>query len=293
MSYVERRTIAELCALYGLEPGIRDVFVEGASDAAVLRWYLRHRTSRAVSVIEVDAIDVPGSVVEAHSLDGGNRGRVLALANELDRQLSGSARSCPTLVHDADSDRLLGSLPAVEMLIPTDFTCLEMYLFNEATVDKFMSLVVLGCDVPASHVLGTLEGALVPLWVIKAANHMLRLSMSWVSFEACCNLIGTSIEFDEDEFVGRYLMSNGRLGERSRLSQGIRDVRSRLRDDRRHQIDGHHFLVLARWFFLKIAKNKKALVSLEVFERAFFGCLEVDMLARQPLFQQIVTRVSG
>lgn len=292
MAYAARRTIPELGALYDLEPEIRDVFVEGADDAAVLEWYLRHRSDRPVSVMEIGAIDVPSVLVEAYKLDVGNRGRLIALAEELDSQLCRCSRSCPTLVYDADSDRLFGSPSSVEMLIPTDFACLEMYLFNKPTVDKMISLVLKGRGVSADRALNALASVLVRLWIIKTANHMLGFSMSWMSFDGCCKLSGTSIAFDESTFIERYLMKNGRLKERDRFSGQMSKIEARLQADPRHQMNGHHFFILARSYFRHFAKEREVLVLKGAFERAFFGCLELGALDGHPLFQRLLGRVA-
>lgn len=293
MPYVARRSIRELAALYELEPGIRDVFVEGSDDASVIGWYLRHRCTCDVCVVEIGAIDVPSSLIEACNVDVGNRGRVLALAEELNKQLRGDARKCPTLVCDADSDRVFGWNRAVEMLLATDFACLEMYLFNRATLDKMISLVMMGCDVSADQALKSLGRVLVRLWVIKTANHRLGLSMSWISFERCCQLSGTAIEFNESEFVKRYLTANSRHKEQDTFSREMREIESHLQDDPRHQMNGHHFFVLARWFFRHFAKEKKVLANDKAFERACFACLELDALDTQSLFQQLVNRIAA
>lgn len=293
MPYVARRTIAELSVLYDLEPEIRDVFVEGSDDVAVLKWYLRHRSNCAFSVLEIGAIDIPSSVIEAHNLDRGNRDCVLALAAELSGQLKGHSRNCPTLVYDADLDRLFESHRSVEMLIPTDFACLEMYLFNEATVDKMMSLVLRGCEVSVDQALNTLTSVLVRLWIIKAANHMLGLSMSWISFNRCCEISGASIVFDENEFINRYLTNSSRSAERGRFTTQMGKIESNLQDDPRHQIDGHHFFILARWYFRHFARDKSVLRGEDAFGRAFFGCLELEALDQQPLFQQLLARIAA
>lgn len=291
MPYVARRTILELCTLYELEPEVRDVFVEGSCDAALLAWYLRHRSGHAVSVMEVDAVDVPRSLVDAHGCDEGNRGRVLALAGELDKNLVGSPRRCPTLVYDADGDHLFARVRRLDILLPTDFACLEMYLFNEATFDKMMSLVLMGCGVSAQHALKTLSTVLLRLWAIKATNHLLGLSMSWIGFDACCELSGESIQFNESEFIKRYLMNNSCLAEKDAFVTKMREVEAHFQDDARYQMNGHHFFSLSRWYFRHFAKEREVCSSEGAFERAFFGCLELEVLDQHPLFQQVAKRV--
>lgn len=292
MQYVEHRTIAELCTLYELEPSVREVFVEGSCDAALIKWFLRHRSPRAVSVKEIDAIDVPETVLAAHNCDIGSRGHVLALAAELDSALEGTARKCATLIYDADWDRLFENVQNLDILLSTDFACIEMYLFNEATVGKMMSLVLMGCDVSAQQALLEFAKVLVRLCVIKAANHLLGFSMSWIAFDRCCSLSGTSIQFDEAEFIKRYLMNNSHLSDEGDFVDKMGEVEIHLQEDSRHQMNGHHFLTLSRWYFRHFANERSVCVGDKAFERAFFGCLELDLLDQQPLFQQLKRRLA-
>ena len=52
----ERRTIAELVARYELEPTLRDVYVEGRFDSAVLTWLFRERGCVDAVVYEIDPL---------------------------------------------------------------------------------------------------------------------------------------------------------------------------------------------------------------------------------------------
>ena len=53
-----RRTIPELVAKYRLNPGVREVYVEGEFDRRVIRWYLNSKQLRDVAVIRVEVVDV-------------------------------------------------------------------------------------------------------------------------------------------------------------------------------------------------------------------------------------------
>jgi len=293
MPIVAFRTIDELVALYELEPDIRDLFVEGADDRAVFRWYLSHRCASVVSVQEIDGIEIPASILDRYGVDVGSRGRLLALAEELNVVLRGPARDCVTLVFDSDFDRLQGSARHNEMLLATDYSCLEMYLFNEESLEKMLSLV-LHCDLHAKRVLESLGRVLVRLTLIKAANHLLGWGMEWMPFEGQCAVVGDSIEFDEGEFIRRYLIKNHQWDRRVEFDERVQQLEFTIEGDSRHYMNGHHFMDLARWFLRPfLHKAKKPLADKPAFERAFFGCLELQKLDADPLFQKLIRRLSA
>lgn len=292
MPNVIRRTIAELGTLYTWEPQIRDVVVEGADDRAILKWYLDNRCDTAVTVLEINSIDVPNTLVAKYCFGNGNRGRVLTLACELATLLDDRSRYSCTIIYDRDRDTLPPTPAMPNNTICTDFSCIEMYLFNSTTIGKFISIVLMTPELDADHTLKTLATVLVRLWVIKAANHLLRFGMTWVSFENICQLDGSNIRFDEAEFIQRYLMRNARLDDADVFRAKVDDIGDSLADDPRYSIDGHHFYDLARWYFRQLANNVNALRDQRGFERAISGCVELDCLDQFSLFQQLRNRVT-
>ena len=292
MAHVVRRTISELGALYSLEPTLRDVFVEGADDCAFIKWYLKNRVKRLVSVVEIETIDVPASVVERYELDNGNRGRLLALSFEVSALLDPESRNCFTAVYDQDRDSIAGGTNAPDNALPTDFSCLEMYFFNTHTVGKFVALVLMNPDLTPTQAINALAPVLVRLWVIKAANHLLQYRMTWVSFRNLCSIDGNTIRFNETEFVRRYLMANGRLAHTEPFLAKIEEIDLMLSSDPRYHVDGHHFYVLAQWYFRHHASEDAAVRNQRAFERALTGCVELRTLDDSKLFQDILSRVA-
>lgn len=293
MTPVERRTIEELAALYELEPEVRDVFVEGAADRAVVEWYLGNRASRQVSVVEIDDVDVPSDLVAEYGLEVGNRGRVVALAYEMESRLRGKAILGPTLLADADSDRVSQVEHACSVLVLTDFACLEMYLFNKRTIDKLLFLFTMGCRYSIDHVLRELERVLQRLFVIRLSNQTLRLSMKWISFGGVCRTNGCSIAFDEAEFIRRYLNRNAQISQLQRFHAEVANNTRRLTADPRHQMNGHDFLALLRWFVRPFVREQNPVRYQVPFERAVFACVELRDLDRQPAFQRLLERVNS
>lgn len=290
---VARRQIDELAALYELEPEVRDVIVEGPNDAAIFRWYLRQRCDTCASVYDIDSIEVPMDLLPGEDNSGGSRGRLLALAVELDANLQGAARRCPAVIYDADIDHLLNDCQEGDVVLSTDYSCLEMYLFNEHTMDKLLSVVLMEEDISAGNVLQSLSEVLIRLFLLKSSNHLLGYSMSWISFDNCCNCVGRNIEFDEQEFIRRYLNRNGRMGDLHAFQAKVNEVEGLLHEDDRHQINGHHFFELTRWYLRKLFGGKSVLNTIDSFSRAFFGCIDIDYLDTEELFHELRQRVDS
>lgn len=282
----ERQRMDELVSLYELEPGIRDIFVEGEQDRAILEWFFSEIGDRAVSIKEISSVDVPASQVRAHNLDENNRGRVITLAIELQGKLGNEAVAA-TCVIDADFDRLLGIQHNYPLLLTTDFTCFEMYLCEEPPLNKLLRLCALKCPYPASKVLADLRSALTELFLARAANHTLKWGMTVISFEKCCEMRGAVI-LDRQEYVTRLLNANRRTEDRAVFLNSIEEYRKRLPSDPRHHAHGHDFINLLAWYFRQLGSTNSSVSSAM---RFFWCCVESSALLKYPLFANLVTRI--
>ena len=87
-----RRTVSELLARYELEPTIRDVFVEGDGDSAIINWFTEEVGCKNVFVYDIGTVDVSEEFLTRLGLTNNNRSRVIALSKGLSshsRALSG------------------------------------------------------------------------------------------------------------------------------------------------------------------------------------------------------------
>ena len=98
------RKINELVARYTLEPGIRDIYVEGRFDKDVIQWYVQRLGYRDVRVFEIGLVDVAGEILQKYGLRPGEKSRTIALAEELANQLGNDMRQA-TAVVGSDCDR--------------------------------------------------------------------------------------------------------------------------------------------------------------------------------------------
>jgi hypothetical protein len=165
----QRKTIAELLARYRLEPSIRDLFVEGQSDAAVLKRFLRNLRLEDVVVYEISTVEIPPETVLASGQPDGARGRIIHLALEFGKHFAQGSRAV-TCVGDRDYDLVLGRRYKSDFLLFLDYSCVEMYGFNGVVLDRLLNGIVPVAGMSGLDVLLKLESLLRRLFLVRATN---------------------------------------------------------------------------------------------------------------------------
>jgi len=133
-----RRSLGELKILYKTHPRLRDVFVEGPSDARFFRWFLQELgVDSEIKVFDIDTrAEIPREkVLDVHS-EVNRRGRLFALAYEANSWES-SSRGV-TCVVDADFD-VLQPTNRPDNLLMTDYPALEVYGLQPRPLNKFLA----------------------------------------------------------------------------------------------------------------------------------------------------------
>lgn len=209
----ERRNVDELLARYVLEPTLRDLYVEGASDRRFFDWLLREFGLSTVVAYEIESVNVPHEMLRPFEVEDNNRGRVIALAYYLHQHTGTDLSQRVACIADRDFDDLLGIRFDCPLLILTDYTAVELYCLDEAVLQKFLTLVVDGFKMTAREVLEAMLPVLRELFTVRLANRVLSLGLSELSFEKCCSVKGRTITFDLDEYVTRYLNKSGKAAQ--------------------------------------------------------------------------------
>jgi hypothetical protein len=287
MALPEIREIDDLVALYKLEPSLRDVFVEGQSDASVVEWFLKTSGIPLANVNEITFVNVPAQMVCGAGLEDNNRGRVIALANELERRLNGEGATITAIV-DSDFAVLLGIDLNSCFLMGTDYACMEMYFFNEQCLAKLLMLFVRGFPIAAAQVLADISAPLQELFLIRLANHTLGWNLKIIPYEDFFTLSGENTEFDRNLYIRRLLIANGQYPRLDGFLNEIETHRRRLTGDPRNQIHGHDFVaILARYIRL----HRKRHINLELLNSVLPTCTELLWLAEERLFAQLTVRL--
>ncbi|MFF3160855.1 hypothetical protein [Streptomyces sp. NPDC003273] len=280
----ERRSLEELIFAYEMEPQLRDIFVEGRTDKVLIEHAI---SSPDVRVWEDGEIDVPSDVVQSHGFDIGCKGRVAAIAVELEKRL-GPANLLVRCIIDADCDRVMGSaLVEAKYLRYTDFTCIEAYFWNLPHMQKYIKIGLhdtLGFT--ADEILETLNPVLIELFLMRVAHRHLGGGMNWVSAASCITAKKGAVTFDRNKFVQKYLQSNSAWDRRTEFERAVEEYRAQLDPDVRHCLHGHDLTeVLAE--VVKECVKPKYLGHVEIVARMLAMTIERDDLSDFPLLREL------
>lgn len=278
--------ILELAAKYKLEPSVRDVFVEGDLDRAVLSWFLSESGLGNVRVRPISAVEVPPALIAKYGLTSGERQRVIALSRELETL---GAIDQATCIIDDDLDRFLGIIHSGSILLVTDYTCMEAYLFHEIPISKFLRVVLRDADVDVTGLLRSYSSILSELFLVRAALQELNLKPGWCDFTKCCKVKDCALVIDIREFIKR-ILEKGRIASRERvLKAKMEEMRPRLGRDLRHSIHGHDFIRLLAWDRNRNAQ-RRGLRDDEAMLSGLLGCISYRLLASEKLFRTCLER---
>lgn len=279
-----RKKIHELVALYSVETGLKDVYVEGARDKCMINWFLMDQNIPGVSVYPVDAIDVPDEVLDRHGLEpGSNRSRVIALSKELAAHLP-SDRKILCIV-DRDYEDYLPTGHTNSYLEFTDYTSADLYLWRKRTMQKLISLVLNGFPVSTEQVMADLVRILEEVFLLRLTNEALDWRMKWIPFVKYVQFCGY-IVFDADRFITAYLQKNDRCAQRTEFDVKRRELQANLPEEPRRRIRGHD-LIEVLYHAAKKLKSSRRYGDVQTFQGAYAGCLESQDIRDELLFQRI------
>lgn len=285
MSIDVRRTTSELAAMYSLEPGLKDVYVEGTVDTELMRWFFASHGKDDINVYAIDVIDIPDALLQTHGLkSGSNRSRVLALAAELAASVPHNTKvAC---IADRDVEEYLPSGVTSPFLSLTDYNSLDLYTFTVPTLQKFMSLVLAGFALSPSALIGECAPVLEEVYLMRLANQALSWGMEWVDFTKYVSVRG-GVAFAKENFVKAYLLKSRKWSRRLEFEEKVAELRAQLNPDIRRRIRGHDLVQLLHCVVRKL-KPKRRFGDACTLQGAITGCLEAALLARENLFCRLL-----
>jgi hypothetical protein len=289
-----RRTIEELALRYELEPTMRDVFVEGHSDQTILRWFIDSCCSggESVGVFPIDEIDVPSEVLQQYKMSSGNRSEVIALCLELERRFGDSLTSVTGVV-DLD---IFGIIPGDHqsgLLVKSDFSCLEIYLFSEQSLAKTLKLAFPHVKKSAKEVTDELAPVLRELFLLRAGAHGLGFSAEWISYDSFLSVEGGVLKYRLKDHQRHYLQKSGVWERRGELDKAITELRAKLPGDFRFEANGHDAICVLGHYLKAFYKKVKDVdrTCPHVLAYILTCSLEIAEALEQPMFQKLLQRV--
>lgn len=123
-----RQDPQRILAAHRMDPGRRELYVEGPGDRIFLGWLVGDQKSPHARIIEVDLVELSSDVT------GGKKGRLIAFAGEVE-----GAGAQIKVFADADTDRILDrAVPSNVWL--TDKRDLEGYILRPECIEKIVRL---------------------------------------------------------------------------------------------------------------------------------------------------------
>jgi hypothetical protein len=288
MNTIPRRKLDELAFLYERHPEQCDIYVEGPFDRAMLTWFLRENGLESACVYTIDSIEIPEGEVIAAGRKANNRERTVYLSDFLARHGVKKA----TCLIDADFGYLRQEKITTSVLLLTDYSCMEMYLFTEQSISKFITLCCHRTDWPVDTIMESLSSVLQELFAYRFANEELSWGMDWLNGSTCMEINGWQIVFDSKEFVARFLNKNKRGRTKRDFLTAVAKLRKTFMSDPRYQMHGHDFIESLAWYLrAKNIRGQKATPE------SVLLCLTMSVnsqnLNQERMFQRLVGRLSG
>ncbi len=243
------------------------------------------RAGRAdIKVYQIDTVEVPG----AHL--GGNKARVVALADQLEAGCARDLIGSVACVVDTDLDLVLNRRSAARLLIYSSGTSLDVVLAEVRVLNKLLSVVLLDFPISAQDLLTQLLPVLKERFLHRLANEALSLSLTDLEISRGCKFNGFTLIFELEEYLKRYLNKNARLARLKEFNEAVGAYRPILAEKPEHWV---HVEDLIELLHLCVRKVKPKLVPGELvqFRRALFGLLEADHLLERTEVQEILNRL--
>jgi hypothetical protein len=291
-TFAAQKTLAELIARYSLEPKIRDIFVEGRSDAAFIKRFVRTQQLEEIAVYEISSVEIPASSVLSAKLPDGARGRVVYLAFEFEKNLPASSKAA-TCVADRDYDEVLHRSYKSPFLFFWDYCSVEMYAYSADTLRNLLSAIAPALEESGARILNEIQPLLQALFLIRAANISLGLNLRWLSsFHDSCVLKNGSIQFDQENFIDRYLSKNASLSKKEQFTSEVARLSSEIKGEPRLFIRGHDFVEVLSWYLREHSSRTSLNYRPEVLGQLLLAHVNHSTLATTVVFQNLLKRIS-
>ena len=235
--------VEELRIRYELEPGLRDLFVEGVFDREVFSQIADSGKIDRVSY-EIDVVDVPDGLLAAHGLSTGSKQNVIALARELSSIPDPCLYRC---LVDRDLDHWFGTLEDTPRLRWTLQTSLECYFLSSSTVRTLLVTIAKAKISDWDQFYVSFTSVLGDIYSLRLASHALGLNLTWIPFEKSLSNQGGLVVFATDAYAEKVLNANAKSHARVLFSAEWKAWRAKIGEVDGSSVRGHDFMDLMAW----------------------------------------------
>lgn len=284
-----KKKLNELLLLYDLEPELRDIYVEGDFDNAIIRWFLDEKDHKDVSVYSISSINIPASILIDLGRKDNNRERVLYLAEFLYEKCEHNIGKV-TCILDLDFSCFLSQCVKIPNLLYTDYSCMEMYFIDLEIMEKFFKVYCYKTDWPYQTILNSISSLLQRLFLFRLADEDLNWNIGVPGKFRDVTIKNWHLVLNEENYIRRFLNKKGKMSEVEIFYENVNAHKKKLKLDPRHQIHGHDFTKLLCWFLHKKGVEHK-LSQPEIVIRVLVGCATVAKLEKYNLFSMMLKRL--
>lgn len=271
-----RRRLDEVLARYVLEPSLKDVYVEGHLDSSFLKWFFGKIGKSNVHIYEIQTVDIPESSFQNSVFRKDSNHDMIILLSEILANHFNRVELPVRCIADADYDRHLMRCKQNHILLYTDFTSMQMYLFNESCVLKTISFMVPAFPISAVVLLSQLINVLQELFLIRLTNEKLKWGMAKIDIKNYTRWLHSRILFDKTRYIQNYLTTNGKKSRESEFHRTMDTLKEGFESDPRHNIRGHDFTYLLFLTLKRESGHHFGVKYPEAFERIISGFSELD-----------------
>jgi hypothetical protein len=289
MPPADKRTILELIALYAFEPTLRDVYVEGVSDRALLELGLEpHDPFGRSKVYAIDDIEVPTDVVAGLGLDIGNKGRLLALAMTLERDSPRDVSGQVVCLVDTDLDDILCRKTTCGLVVYTSGMSLDAILATVPILTRLFRVELLVAHDPT-----LLLNAILPITrervLHRIAADILGLETAPTEIAKTSTYDEATLVFNAQEYVQRFLNKARASDRRIEFDAQVAAHRAAVEASPVPMVHMSDFLDLLHFCANKIKPS--VLPSRRLFRRHLHAMIEPATLAVLPEVREVVRRL--
>lgn len=262
--------------------------MEGASDVSIIHHALEGHFGGEIppniAIFEIDSVDVPPEIEYINGVyRSGKKSQVVALALELSKVIPSDSHSI-TCIADLDLDPLMARGYDSPFLLSTDYTSIDMYfLLDQATISKYLKINHNARRINAKGMMESFENILKYLYVIRGAKESENLRK--VSVKKFLKLQKGRPVFDRSGYVRA--LTGGKLEDVTAFEEEVSRVL--ILNPTAVPNWSHHedFDELFSWYLLELDYKKPTYEK-----RAVFSCKDFTELLDEPLFSNLVSRLT-
>lgn len=282
-----RRTIDELFERIDRERHEFDCIVEGHKDSMLLNWLFREGGLRGARAVAVDDIDVPRTLFPGGLVQGGNRSRVIRIAELATERFAAGDVPLVCLV-DRDIESLVPGPPRpCPYLLLTSGPSIESLYVEPSILDCVLTRFLEVTAINASALLDDLVEVCHELFLARAADASLSLAAGFLDPRPDCMMAEGRLTLNYVSYHERYCERSDLAKSRERYIAEVAVHRAAAGD--RRLVHGHDFVSALRHLAIELGADR-AIATERLVHRALRACMPVDHALSDPTIREVLGR---